>query len=95
MASGGYLVFPGNDSADSFVKNNLVKSIKKIELQWNNIRVDSLDTKFAFMGASFHEILTDTAGREIPQDGYFTGLVEHTGEGWQLRNAHWSQIAGH
>ena len=42
MASEGRLVFPNNDSATNFIKNTLVKSISKIELHWNNIRIDPL-----------------------------------------------------
>lgn len=92
MASEGQLVFPNNDSAKNFIKNTLVKSISKIELHWNNIRVDPLTTRLAGIAANFHEDITDYEGKKITEDGYFTGIAHQTPQGWQLRNAHWSVI---
>jgi hypothetical protein len=92
MASEGRLVFPNNDSATNFIKNTLVKSISKIELHWNNIRIDPLTTRLAGISADFHEDITDYKGRKIAEDGYFTGIAEQTFQGWKLRNAHWSVI---
>ena len=89
MASEGQLVFPNNDSAKNFIKNTLVKSISKIELHWNNIRVDPLTTRLAGISANFHEDITDYEGKKIAEDGYFTGIAHQTPQGWQLRNAHW------
>ena len=84
------LVFPDNKHAADFINDTLAKSINKIELKWSNIRIDSLTPTMAKMAASFNEVLTDMAGKKMPMDGYFTALVQHTAEGWQLRNAHWS-----
>ncbi|MEP6950846.1 MAG: hypothetical protein ABI863_16290 [Ginsengibacter sp.] len=56
MASEGRLVFPNNDAATTFIKNILVKSISKIELHWNDIRIDPLTTELAGISADFYEI---------------------------------------
>jgi hypothetical protein len=90
MASEGQLVFPNNDSATSFIRNKLVKSINKINLRWNNLRIDPLTPKLAGISAAFHEEITGFDGRKKPEDGYFTGIAQQTRKGWQLRNAHWS-----
>ncbi|MEP7107359.1 MAG: hypothetical protein ABI760_05240 [Ferruginibacter sp.] len=90
MASEGRLVFQNNDSATNFIKNILVKNIKKIELSWSNILIDPLTLKFANVAATFHEDITDFSGKTISEDGYFTGIAEKTSQGWKLRNAHWS-----
>jgi hypothetical protein len=90
MASEGQLVFPNSDSATTFIKNTLVKQIRKIELHWSNIRIDPLNNKFANVAATWNEDLIDFANKTISQNGYFTAIAEKTLEGWQLRNAHWS-----
>jgi len=41
MASDGQLVFPNIDTAETFVPQ-FAKKIKRVELTWNEIRVDSL-----------------------------------------------------
>lgn len=90
MASDGQLVFPNSDSAKTFIKNTLVKQILKIELHWGNVRIDPLNNKFAVVGATWNEYLTDFTNKTISQSGYFTGVAEKTLQGWELRNAHWS-----
>ena len=90
MASDGQLVFANNDSATRFIKNNLVKQIRKIELQWSNVRIDPLTLKFANIAANWHEDMTDFSDNKTSQEGYFTAIAEKTLQGWQLRNAHWS-----
>lgn len=92
MASDGQLVFPDNNAATNFLKNIYAKGVSRIELRWKNIRIDPLTSKIAGVAAFFHEEITDTAGKMSPSDGYFTGIVERTTQGWQLRNAHWSII---
>jgi hypothetical protein len=92
MASEGRLVFPNNDSARNFINNTLVKTISKIELQWHDIRIEPLTANFTQIAASFHEDITDSTGKKIPEDGYFTALAHHTSSGWKLMNAHWSII---
>ena len=92
MASEGRLVFPNNDSAANFIKNTLVKTIRKIDLRWNNLRIDPLSSKLAGISADFHEDITDNTGKKIAEDGYFTGIAEQTPQGWKLRNAHWSVV---
>ena len=89
MASNGQLVFPNNDSADAFVQT-FAKTIRQIDLTWDDIRVDSLGPHLAVLASSFHEVLISTAGRQNPSTGYFTGVVEYLPSGWKLRNAHWS-----
>ena len=95
MASEGKLVFPNYDTAKNFITNTLVKLIRKIELRWGDVRINPLTNDLASMAATFHEDLTDAAGKTTPQDGYFTGLAHHTTHGWKLLNAHWSVITAH
>jgi hypothetical protein len=90
MASDGQLAFPDHPTAKSFIENTLVKTIRQIKLRWTDLRVDPLTSRLASIGAGFHEDVTDSAGRTLAFDGYFTGIAEERGNGWQLRNAHWS-----
>lgn len=92
MASDGRLVFQDHRSARDFIENTLPKIIHKINLRWVQIRVDSLSPALAAVAASFHEDITDTAGKVLPSEGYFTGIAEQAPDGWQLRNAHWSIV---
>jgi hypothetical protein len=92
MAADGQLAFANNDSATNFLKNTYAKSIYKIELSWNHVRIDPFSSQVAGVAAVFHEDITDTAGRKSPSDGYFTGIAHQTAQGWQLRNAHWSIV---
>jgi len=89
MVSGGQLVFPNYDTATVFVQM-FAKQMRRIELTWNDIRVDSLTPDLGIMGASFHEILINTSDVQDTSAGYFTGTVENTSTGWKLRNANWS-----
>jgi hypothetical protein len=91
MASGGSLAFPNNDSASTFVRA-FAAGMRRLELTWSDVRVDPLTSRLAVMGAAFHEVMTDTAGREIQFGGYFTAVAEETPAGWRLRDAHWSII---
>jgi hypothetical protein len=90
MASDGRLALKDYQSARSFINNSLVKSLPKIILHWDHIRIDPLTTRLASLGADFNEKLTDSAGKIITADGYFTAVAEQTNNGWKLRNAHWS-----
>ena len=90
MASEGQLVFKNSDSATTFIKNILVKQIRKIELHWSDIRVDPMTSKFANIAATWNEDITDFADNKTSQRGYFTAVAEKSLQGWQLRNAHWS-----
>jgi hypothetical protein len=92
MASEGQLAFTNNDSLTSFLKNNYSKTVSKIELSWNQIRITPFTSRLAGIGAIFHEDITDIAGRKLASDGYFTGIAHQTSQGWQLQNAHWSII---
>ena len=89
MASNGQLVFPNNDSAAAFV-HTFAKTIRQIDLTWDDIRVDSIAPHLAVLASSFHEVLISTAGRQDTSTGYFTGVAEYLPSGWKLRNAHWS-----
>jgi hypothetical protein len=89
MASDGNLVFPSIDSATSFVRG-FAPGIADMELVWEDMRVDPLSPGAAVLGASYREVLTDTAGSELRFRGYFTGLAVHTPMGWRLRDLHWS-----
>jgi hypothetical protein len=92
MSVDGRVVFPDHRSAETFIKDTLVKNIQRIDLRWSNIRIDSLDPRIASIGAEFHEEfhLADTNAKLAPEDGYFTAVAERTTGGWQLRNLHWS-----
>jgi hypothetical protein len=89
MASDGQLVFRNNDSASVFV-HEYAKQILRVDLIWNDIRIDSLTPHLALLATSYHETLTSAAGVQDTPSGYFTGLVEYTSTGWKFRNAHWS-----
>lgn len=91
MASEGQMVFPGNDSADVFVRG-LATRMRHIELSWGDLRIDSLAPHLALIAAPYREVLTDTAGRVMREAGFFTGVAERVDSGWQLRNAHWSVV---
>ena len=90
MTSNGDMAFPDYKTADSFIKNTLVKQIQHINLKWLNIRIDPLTPQIAVVGANFHEDITDTLGKITPFDGYFTATVHQTRKGWKYRDAHWS-----
>lgn len=90
MVSDGQLVFPDQQAADKFITGTLVKGISKIDLSWNNLRVDVLSPDMALMAAGFHEDITDSKGITTQYNGYFTGIAQQTNKGWQLRDAHWS-----
>ncbi|MGA7161378.1 MAG: hypothetical protein WBZ48_10275 [Bacteroidota bacterium] len=89
MASNGQLVFPNNDSATIFV-HEFSKKIRRVDLTWNDVRIDSLAPNLAVLAASFSEIQTSITGEQVAPAGYFTGIVEYTPSGWKLRDAHWS-----
>jgi hypothetical protein len=92
MASDGKLAFQDHESARLFIENTLVKNISHINLIWSDIRIDPLTPGLASAGATFHEEISDSAGKITPYDGYFTGVAERTDRGWQLRSAHWSSL---
>ncbi len=89
MASNGQLAFANYDSADAFV-HTFAKSIRQIDLTWENIRIDSLGPRLAVLAASFNEVLTAATGKQDTSAGYFTGVAEYVDGGWKLRDAHWS-----
>jgi len=90
MASEGKLVFANSDAAKRGI-DDLVASIKRIELKWgDSVLIDPLAPGLAAMGAPYHEVRVDTAGVRTEETGYFTGLAEHHASGWRLRDAHWS-----
>ncbi len=90
MASDGRLQFPDNDSANRFINHTLVKTIRKIDLKWNNLRIDPLTKTLAGIRSDFHEDIIMSDQKTLSIDGYFTALAEKGPKGWQLRNAHWS-----
>jgi len=94
MASEGVCVFPDINSATGFINKTLIKEVHSIQLRWSDLRIDPYSPVLAGMAATYHEDLTDTSGKVISEDGYFTGTAEKTAAGWQLRNAHWSTRKG-
>jgi len=92
MAAEGQLVFASSEAATRGIEA-LTRMIAHIELQWRDpVRVDALAPGIAVVGMPYHETRVDSAGRRIDENGYFTGVAEHRGSGWQLRNAHWSVV---
>jgi hypothetical protein len=92
MASEGRLVFPTREAATQAIAE-LTRTITHIELRWTaQVRVDPLTTELAIVAAPYHESRTDTRGRRVEEDGFFTGLAERRGSEWQLRDAHWSVV---
>ncbi len=93
MASEGQLVFPTSDSATRAIRG-LAQRIASIELRWGEgLRVDPLGPGLAVVAAPYTEVQVDKAGRRVEEAGFFTGIAEHRGVGWQFRDAHWS-VAG-
>jgi len=93
MASEGSLVFPNSAAATAGIQQ-FAGTIRHIELQWGqDLRVDPLTPEFAVVGAPYHEIRVDTAGKRVDESGYFTAIAEYKDGRWQLRDAHWS-VAG-
>ena len=90
MADNGQLAFKDYKSATKFVQDTLVKSMPKVNLKWNNIRVDPLTDNIASIGADYHEDVTDTAAKVTTLDGYFTATAVQVNDEWKLRNMHWS-----
>jgi hypothetical protein len=90
MAAEGRMVFPSRASARLGIAA-LSQAIARIELSWGDtIRVDALAPGLALVAAPYRETRADPAGRQVEERGFFTGLAEHRGDRWQLRNAHWS-----
>jgi len=90
MASQGQLVFPTADAASQGI-DRLVHTLPHVSLTWGNpLRIDVLAPGLAMVAGPYHEMQTDSAGHEMRDDGFFTGIAEHERGGWRLRNAHWS-----
>lgn len=92
MVSDGQLAFKDYQSGKLFVENILIKNILKINLQWNQLRIDPLTSGLASIGGNFHEDLTDSSGKVIQSGGYLTAVVKLTNRGWKFRNLHWSML---
>jgi len=92
MASEGRLVLPNNAAATKVIQD-LTRSIKQIELQWDDdLRVDPLTPDLAIVASSYHEVRVSTDGVRLDEAGFFTGTAEHRDGRWQFRNAHWSVV---
>jgi hypothetical protein len=90
MASEGQMVFADSAAATKGI-NDLTGIIAKIDLKWGDpVRVEPLTPSLAAVAMPYHEELTDTQGKIVVEDGYFTGLAELGPTGWKIRNAHWS-----
>jgi hypothetical protein len=90
MAVNGAMAFPSS----SVAREGTLKfagTIQSIELKWgDDLRVDPLGTGLAVVGATWHEVQIDKAGRRVEEGGYFTGVVERKQGQWRFRDAHWS-----
>jgi len=95
MAVEGKMAFPDRETATKAIPE-LPKIIKQIELRWgDDLRVDPLTADLAVVAASYTEVQTNPEGHQITETGFFTGVVELRGGGWQFRDAHWSAPVGH
>jgi hypothetical protein len=92
MANDGKLAFKDSKSAIAFIRDTLVKNTSKINLQWNNMRVDPLSNSIASIGSDYHEEATDKNGKTITWNGYFTATAVLIDDNWKLRNMHWSSV---
>jgi hypothetical protein len=92
MAVQGGLAFKDNQSANTYIRDTLVKTFRQISLKWDHLRIDPLTPTLASIGTGFHEEIIDSSGRKLSQGGYFSALAEKTVRGWQLRNVHWSML---
>src|SRR5262249_9477288 len=90
MVSDGKIAFKDYQTAKNFINDTLSRLIVKINLQLSNLRIDSLNETMAFVGADFHENLTDSAGKMILAEGFVTALTKQTDKGWKFRNLQWS-----
>jgi hypothetical protein len=90
MGADGQLAFKDYQAGKTYVEDTLRKAIVKINLQFNQLRIDPLTSGLASIGAGYHEDLLDSAGKMIHADGYVTALVRHTPQGWKFENLHWS-----
>lgn len=93
MASGGRLVFAsGADAARDIPQ--VAHVIAHIALTWgDSLRIDPLAPGLAAVAVPWHETRSDSAGHQVEDRGYFSGIAEHGAEGWRFRNAHWSVVA--
>ncbi len=90
MAVNGQMAFPNAAAAQEGTRK-FAQTIRHIELKWgDDLRVDPLTREFAIVAVSWREILVDTLGHSVTEEGYFTGLAEYREGHWQFRNAHWS-----
>jgi hypothetical protein len=88
-ASEGTVVIRDADGAERFVRE-FARGVPRVSLAWQDVRVDPVGPDAALLAAGCHEVLTDTAGKSTPWDGFFTGVAVRTAFGWQLRDGHWS-----
>jgi hypothetical protein len=95
MVSDGKVAFKDYLSAKQFIDDTLARVLVKINLQLSNLRIDSLNEAMAFIGADFHEELTDSAGKLIRADGFVTALIKQTEKVWKFRNLQWSLKVPH
>jgi len=93
MADVGQLVFKSGPTAKVFIQDTLSKSIRKINLQWTNMRIDPLTDNIATIGSDYHEDITNSSGASASYDGYFTATVTLKDGRWKIREAHWSEMA--
>jgi hypothetical protein len=89
MASEGELAFPDLDVARRAV-GAFAATIVRMDLSWDQVRVDVLAEDLATFAADYDELVIDTAGEDTHYEGYVTGLLVRTDEGWRIRQLHWS-----
>jgi hypothetical protein len=89
MAVNGQMAFPNRAAANEGTKD-FALTIRHIELEWGDLRVDPLTPEFAVVAAPWREIQVDNGGHRVEEDGFFTALAEYRDGRWQFRDAHWS-----
>jgi hypothetical protein len=91
MASDGALVFADGAAAQAGIEQ-LTQVLKSVHLSFGtDVRITPLSDTQALIGAPWDEVLTDAAGGERHEAGYFTALAVRGPDGeWRLASAHWS-----
>jgi len=93
MAVDGQVAFADGASAASGIPQ-VARQFQHIELDWgSDLRVDPLTPQLAVVGAHWHEVQINAAGKRAEESGYFSGVAELRDGRWQFRDAHWSEAA--
>ncbi len=90
MITNGQLIFPDYKTAEQVIERQWATSVVKLSLRWKQVKVEPINSEFAYVKAAYTDSSTLNTGRKIFRAGYFTGLAHLTDKGWRIRTAHWS-----